>query len=257
MDLDGLLDAFASGNISREELKRRLRATPVEAVEAPESYDFARLDLQREIRTGMAEVVFCRGKTPEQVSKIFERLAAQSGRVLGTRASEEQHLAVAASMPVAYHPVSRLLVHGDPLRAELGKVVVISAGTSDLPVAEEAAQTAEFYGSKVLRRYDCGVAGIHRLESVSPDLGDASVVVAVAGMDGALAAVVAGMCEPPVIGVPTSVGYGASFSGIGPLLTMLNSCAPGVSVVNIDNGFGAGHLAHVINARLARARNET
>lgn len=248
MDLDGLLDRFAAGELDREELKRRLLGASVHDL------GMARLDCGRQLRTGMAEVVFCQSKTTEQVATIFATLAERCGCVLGTRADEAHHRAVAARLEVEYDPVSRLLVHGESSREYLGKVVVVSAGTADLPVAEEAAGTAEFYGSRVVRHFDCGVAGIHRLQAVVPDLADAAVVVAVAGMDGALAAVLAGLCEPPVIAVPTSVGYGASFSGVGPMLTMLNSCAPGVAVVNIDNGFGAGHMAHQINARLARAR---
>lgn len=247
MDLDGLLDGFKAGNITREELKRRLLGQSVEHM------DVARLDTQRELRTGLAEVVYCESKTPQQVAAIFERLAERGAPVLGTRSGQDHYEATMACMDVRYDPMSRMLTYGVSTKPELGKIVIISAGTADLPVAEEAAQTAEFYGSKVVRHFDCGVAGIHRLYAVADELQDASVIIAVAGMDGALAAVVAGVCAPPVIGVPTSVGYGASFAGIGPLLTMLNACAPGVSVVNIDNGYGAGHLAHVINARLARA----
>ncbi|MBU1248909.1 MAG: nickel pincer cofactor biosynthesis protein LarB [Proteobacteria bacterium] len=250
MDLDGLLDAFAAGSVSREEVKRRLLGQSVVDIGS------ARLDCQRTVRTGAAEVVFCQGKTPAQVADIFKHLGDRNGTVLGTRSNQEQYESVAEKMLVRRDPVSRLLVYGEPPADLLGKIVVVSAGTADLPVAEEAAQTAEFYGSRVVRHFDCGVAGIHRLYSIAEELQDASAVVAVAGMDGALAAVVGGLCAPPVIGVPTSVGYGASFQGIGPLITMLNACAPGVSVVNIDNGFGAGYLAHMINARLTRASGE-
>ena len=247
MDLDGLLDAFASGAVSREEVKRRLLGQSVVDIGS------ARLDCSRTVRTGAAEVVFCQGKTTAQVVDIFRHLVERSGTVLGTRANKEQFESVAKEMMAKWNPVSRLLISGETPATELGKIVVVSAGTADLPVAEEAAQTAEFYGSRVIRHFDCGVAGIHRLYSIAEELQDAAAVVVVAGMDGALAAVVGGLCAPPVIGVPTSVGYGASFEGIGPLITMLNACSPGVSVVNIDNGFGAGYLAHMINTRLVRA----
>ncbi len=210
---------------------------------------FAQLDLDRQRRRGCPETVFCQGKTPEQIAAIFQQFSAFGQRVLGTRATREQFEALRGELPeLQYHETARLLTLG-PCRTEdpLGAVAVCCAGTSDLPVAEEAAMTAEFFGARVERLYDVGIAGLHRLLGNEEKLRRVNVVVAVAGMEGALAGVVAGLVSVPVIAVPTSVGYGASFEGIAPLLTMLNSCAEGISVVNIDNGFGAGYQAAQIN----------
>lgn len=241
MNVDAMLEDFRQGRLSAEELKRRLLG---------QSYTdagFAKLDHQRLLRKGQAEVVFCQGKTPEHVAAIVGELAARNGRVLATRALPEHYEACRQIPGVAYDALSRILsVEAEPV-SSVGKIIVVSAGTADLPVAEEAARTAEHLGSCVVRRFDCGVAGIHRFLSVLDDFLDARAVVAVAGMDGALPSVVAGLVAAPVIAVPTSVGYGASFGGLAALLTMLNSCSPGVAVVNIDNGFGAGYMAHVIN----------
>lgn len=238
---DDLLQDYAAGKASREDLTRQLlRETYIDA-------GMAKIDHRRAQRTGCAEVVFCQNKTPDQVAEIMVRLAEHEPRVLGTRASAEHAAAAAARLAVDYDPVSRLLVHAREPVAAKGKVLVLSAGTADLPVAEEAAQTAEFLGSRVVRHFDCGVAGIHRLLPALEQFRDARAVVCCAGLEGALASVVGGVCPAPVIAVPTSVGYGASFGGLAALLAMLNSCAPGVSVVNIDNGFGAGYLAHKIN----------
>ena len=245
--IDDLLEDFRAGRISREELKESLRR------EAVGDIGLARIDHGRTARTGCPEVVYCREKTPEQVAAIFTAMAERSPRVLGTKALPAHHQAVAREIKVFYDPVSGLLTHTDRKIEARGKVVVVSAGTSDLPVAEEAAGTLEFLGSTVVRHFDCGVAGVHRILSVAGEMEEAGAVVAVAGMDGALPSVVAGITETPVIAVPTSVGYGASFKGVAALLTMLNSCAPGVAVVNIDNGFGAGQMAHVINMRQVRA----
>jgi pyridinium-3,5-biscarboxylic acid mononucleotide synthase len=248
VNLDSLLEEFRQGRLAASELKRQLLGQAVTET------GFARLDHHRLLRTGQAEVVFCQGKTPEQVALIFGELVKRTGRVLGTRADAAHFAAVQAMPGVSFDPLSRVLsVETTPV-VPVGKVVVVSAGTADLPVAEEAARTAEHLGSVVLRRYDCGVAGIHRFLSVLDDFLDAQAVVAVAGMDGALPSVVAGAVAAPVIAVPTSVGYGASFGGLSALLAMLNSCAPGISVVNIDNGFGAGYMAHVINAQCEAAR---
>ncbi len=248
MNVDSLLEDFRQGRLDAEELKRQLLGSSIADA------GFARLDHHRLLRKGQAEVVFCQGKTPEHVAAIFTELAARTGRVLGTRA-EAAHFEAVRHMPgAAYDPVSRVLSVATAPVAQVGKVVVVSAGTADIPVAEEAARTAEHLGSLVLRRFDCGVAGIHRFLSVLDDFLDARAVVAVAGMDGALPSVVGGLVAAPVIAVPTSVGYGASFGGLAALLTMLNSCASGVSVVNIDNGFGAGYMAHVINAQCEAAR---
>ncbi|MDD4951014.1 MAG: nickel pincer cofactor biosynthesis protein LarB [Desulfovibrionaceae bacterium] len=242
MSFDDLLDAFQGGRLSREELKRHLVRETFADLGA------AKIDHHRQLRTNHPEVVFCQGKTPDQVVLAFVELARATGRALGTRADAGHLERVSRDLEVIFDPLSRLLIHDPGPRPEpRGKIVVVSAGTSDLPVAEEAAQTAEFLGSAVVRHLDCGVAGVHRLLAVMDEFCAARAVIAVAGMDGALASVVSGVCAPPVIAVPTSVGYGSSFGGLAALLTMLNSCAPGVGVVNIDNGFGAGYLAHVIN----------
>jgi len=241
MSLDTLLDEFEAGRVTRGDLKRQLLHTTF--VDA----GCARIDHHREFRAGGPEVVYCEGKTPEQVAAIFTEIVSHNGCALGTRASEAHHAAVSEVLNVRYDMVSRLLAVGKPLDDPVGKIVVVSAGTSDLPVAEEAAGTAEFLGNRVERHYDCGVAGIHRLFSIMDDLTDASVIIAVAGMEGALPSVIGGMAIPPVIAVPTSVGYGANFQGLAALLAMMNSCAPGIAVVNIDNGFGAGFMAHKIN----------
>ncbi len=213
-----------------------------------EDLGFAELDHHRSLRRGFPEVVFAEGKTPEQVAVISERLAAQSSRLLITRASPEAYEAVRQRLPeVAYHQAGRVITLDRSDEERRSGVAVLSAGTSDSAVAEEAAITAEMMGSEVDRMYDVGVAGIHRLLDKLDRLQGTRALVVVAGMEGALPSVVAGLVAAPVIAVPTSVGYGASFQGLAPLLTMLNSCAPGVAVMNIDNGFGAGYLAAVIN----------
>ncbi len=242
MNVDSLLEDFRQGKVGAEELKRRLLG---------QSYSdagFAKLDHHRLLRKGQPEVVFCQGKTPEHVGAIFHELAEKNGRVLGTRASAEHYEAVKDMPGASYDPLSRVLCVERQGVEGVGKVIVVSAGTADLPVAEEAARVAEHLGSNVLRRFDCGVAGIHRFLSVLDDFLDARAVVAVAGMDGALPGLIAGLVGVPVVAVPTSVGYGAAFGGLAPLLTMLNACAPGVGVVNIDNGYGGGHLAAQIAA---------
>jgi hypothetical protein len=247
VNVDALLEEFRQGRVTAEEIKRQLTG---------HSYadaGFARLDHHRLLRKGQPEVVFCQGKTPEHVAHIFAELAQANGRVLGTRA-DTAHFEAVRHLPGAdYDPLSRVLsVTCEPVEL-VGKVIVVSAGTADMPVAEEAARVAEHLGSRVVRHFDCGVAGIHRFLNVLDDFLDARAVVAVAGMDGALPSVVGGAVAAPVIAVPTSVGYGASFGGLAALLTMLNSCAPGVTVVNIDNGFGAGYMAHIINAQCVAA----
>ena len=241
MNPDAILDAFAAGKLTHEEAKQQLRGSGF--LDA----GCAKLDINRESRCGGPEVVYCEGKTAEQVSNIFEKLVSHCGRALGTRASEDHFEALPDSLGATYDVVSRLIQVSPEQKAGNGKIVVLSAGTSDFPVAEEAAGTAEFLGSYVERHYDCGVAGIHRLFAVMDQLQDASAIIAVAGMEGALPSVVGGVAGPPIIAVPTSVGYGANFQGLSALLTMMNSCAPGIGVVNIDNGFGAGFLAHKIN----------
>ena len=214
-----------------------------------EELGFAKIDHHRALRTGFPEVVFGPGKTAEQIAAITERLASASDRVLVTKVAPECFDAVRERLPDAeYHPIARAItinrLRGAPSRPG---IMVICGGTSDIPIAEEATITAELMGNAVERSYDVGVAGVHRLLDHLPRLRQARVVVAVAGMEGALPSVVSGLISVPVIAVPTSVGYGVSFGGLAALLAMLNSCAAGVSVVNIDNGFGAGYLAALIN----------
>jgi pyridinium-3,5-biscarboxylic acid mononucleotide synthase len=254
MDVDrlrSLLEQVKSGDMAVEGALTALRSLPFEDL------GFAKLDHHRSLRNGFPEVIYCPGKTTEHIVAIAERLALRSRRVLASRASVEVADAVLARFPNAlYHPLPRMLViPGEPVKAPepapsgrgVGTVLIVSAGTADLPVAEEAAITASEMGSPVERLYDVGVAGLHRLLSSQERLYAANVVVVAAGMEGALASVVGGLVARPVIAVPTSVGYGASFHGLAALLTMLNSCATGIGVVNIDNGFGAGYLAHLIN----------
>lgn len=241
--LRALLESVKAGETSPDEAVERLRVLPYEEL------GFANLDHHRALRRGFPEVVFCQGKTPEQVAAIVERLAAHSDVVLGTRASAECFDAVRAVVPDArYHTLARVItVERGEARARRAGVTVVSAGTADLPVAEEAALTAEMMGHDVDRVYDVGVAGLHRLLAQLDRLRRARVAIVVAGMEGALPSVVAGLLDVPVIAVPTSVGYGAHFNGLAALLGMLNSCSSGVGVVNIDNGFGAGTLAAMIN----------
>jgi hypothetical protein len=209
---------------------------------------YAQLDLHRSLRTGFPEVIFCPGKEPEQVEAIFGRLLAAGGSVLATRVAPELAERLVQLYPEAvHHRQARIVAVRRGETRPTGKIAVVSAGTADQPVAEEAAVTAETMGHQVERLYDVGVAGLHRLLSRQQVLYEARVVVVVAGMDGALASVVAGLVDKPVVAVPTSIGYGASFQGLAALLSMLNSCAAGVAVVNIDNGFGAGWLAGKIN----------
>lgn len=241
-----LLEEVRSGSISIHEALERLRILPYEEL------DFARLDHHRALRRGFPEVVLAQGKTPEQVACAMARLATYHDRVLATRATPEAYAAVRALVPDAiYHEIARLIVV-DRVKEEtkLPGVLVVTGGTADIPVAEEAAITAELMGNAVERLYDVGVAGLHRLLDKIEHLYRARVIIVVAGMEGALASVVSGLVDVPVIAVPTSIGYGAHFSGLAALLTMLNSCSPGIAVVNIDNGFGAGYLASLIN-RLA------
>ena len=242
------LEDVASGKLSVEAAELKLKQEPI--MKGYEDLGFAKLDHHRAIRQGAGEVIYGAGKTPEQIAEIAEhfRKAGQE-RILITRMSREAaDYALARGLDLAYDAVSRIGILGElPAADGLGTVVVATGGTSDMPVAEEAAQTAEFYANKVVRLYDVGVAGIHRLLSHSEEIMSARVIIAIAGMEGALASVIGGMADCPVIAVPTSVGYGASFGGLSALLSMLNSCASGVSVVNIDNGFGAGYLANMIN----------
>lgn len=209
---------------------------------------FAKLDMGRKERTGFSEVVFCHGKDDKFLKDIFTRLFEENGEVLGTRATQEQFEIVKEILPqAAYDSISKVIKVQGEKKNLIGNIAVCTAGTADIPVAEEAAQTAEFFGSRVERIFDVGVAGIHRLLSQTEKLEKANVVVAVAGMEGAIASVVGGLVSVPVIAVPTSVGYGANLGGLSSLLAMINSCANGISVVNIDNGYGAGYIATQIN----------
>ena len=211
---------------------------------------YAQLDTHRELRTGHPEVIYCAGKTPAQVRGILERLLAGKSAILATRATEEQWLAAKALSPaLVYDPISRTIVRRTKSASKTARkyVAIVAAGTSDLPVAEEAAVTAEVFGNRVERVYDVGVAGLHRLLGRLEIIRGARAIVAVAGMEGALPSVLGGLVDKPIVAVPTSVGYGTSFGGVSALLAMLNSCAPGITVVNIDNGFGAGYAASTIN----------
>jgi len=244
-----LLEDLRAGRVDVDTAVSRLRDLPYEDL------GFAKVDHHRALRGGAPEAVFCPGKTPAQVVAILGRLAAHHPNVLATRADRSIADAVAeAGLPHAYHPEARLAVVRPEPGAGLGLVAVVAAGTADVPVAEEASLVAEALGNRVERVYDCGVAGLHRLLAHYHLLAEANVIVAVAGMEGALPSVVGGLVDRPVIAVPTSIGYGASFGGIAALLAMLNSCAPGVSVVNIDNGYGAAHQASQINHLIAKVR---
>jgi pyridinium-3,5-biscarboxylic acid mononucleotide synthase len=238
-----LLQQVKDGRVSPDEAVVRLRHMPFEDL------GFAKIDHHRRLRAGMPEVIFSEGKTPSQVGKIFRSMAAQGGNVLATRATREHFRAVKkAARKAEYHELARAVtLRQDRTIYGKGTVVVISAGTSDIPVAEEALVTADIMGNHVTHLYDVGVAGIHRLLLNQAALADARVVIVCAGMEGALPSVVGGLVRVPVVAVPTSVGYGASFHGLAALLGMLNSCASNVSVVNINNGFGAGYVASMIN----------
>ena len=237
------LEAVAAGNLSVDQALLDLKKAPFEDL------GYAKVDLHRGVRQGAAEVIYGAGKTAEQITGIAAAMLKNHiSTVLITRMDAEKAAKVAKTLPLDYHPDARIGILGPiPEPTGLGSIVVATGGTSDIPVAEEAALTAEVHGNRVVRLYDVGVAGIHRLLSHTDEIMNARVIVAVAGMEGALASVIGGLADCPVIAVPTSVGYGAAFGGVAALLSMLNSCASGVSVVNIDNGFGAGYLAGMMN----------
>lgn len=244
-----LLDDVRAGRLGVDDAVSRLRHLPYADL------GFAKVDLHRALRGGAPEAVYCPGKTPEQVVAIVARLAEHHANVLATRCEPEIAAAVAGSgLPYAYHERSKVLIVRPQPTEGIGLIVVAAAGTADLPVAEEAVLVAEALGNRVERLYDCGVAGLHRLLEHHAVLAEANAIVVVAGMEGALPSVIGGLVDRPVIAVPTSIGYGASFGGIAALLAMLNSCAPGVSVVNIDNGYGAAHQASQINHLVAKIR---
>ncbi len=240
-----LLEQVRSGELPVDEASTRLRSLPFEDL------GFAQVDHHRALRCGFPEVIFCTGKTDDQVAAIAERIVASGSDLLATRATPAMHEAVRTRCPSAeYHEAARTIVVQENWQDQgIGEVLVVSAGTSDIPVAEEAAVTARVLGNRVERVFDVGVAGIHRLFSHREAIMNASVLIVVAGMEGALPSVVGGMVSRPVIAVPTSVGYGASFNGLAALLAMLNSCASGVTVVNIDGGFNAGYAAGLINRK--------
>jgi len=247
--LRALLDAVARGRMTAEDAMARLRDLPYADL------GFAKVDLHRALRAGGAEAIFCPGKTPAQVVAILQRLVVDHVNVIATRADEAVVAAVAgAGLPHVWHPLARLILARPEPREGIGLIVVAAAGTADLPVAEEAALVAEALGNRVERVTDCGVAGLHRLLAHRELLAEANAIVAVAGMEGALPSVIGGLVDRPVIAVPTSVGYGTSLNGLAALLAMLNSCAPGVSVVNVDNGYGAAHQASQINHLVAKIR---
>lgn len=242
MEAKEVLEQVKAGRMSVNEAEAYFRRQPLEEL------GYAKLDTHRKLRSGFAEVVFCSGKADEHLIQIYERIYEAEGEVLGTRASKEQAALIQKKFKEAgYDPLSRILKIEKKEKARIGKIAVCTAGTADIPVAEEAAQTAEFFGNRVERIYDVGVSGIHRLLSRVETIQSAMCVVAVAGMEGALASVLGGLVDKPVIAVPTSVGYGASMNGLSALLTMINSCANGIAVVNIDNGYGAGYMASQIN----------
>lgn len=242
-DIKALLQGVQSGTISVDDALLQLKQQPFEDL------GYAKVDLHRKVRQGANEVIYGEGKTAEQIIGILDTMA-QNGQknVLITRLSKEKAEIINEKTPITYYENARVAIAGQKTAPSgIGRIVVATGGTSDIPVAEEAALTAEFLGNDVVRLYDVGVAGLHRLLNHSEELMGATVVIAIAGMEGALASVVGGLVDCPVIAVPTSVGYGAAFGGLAALLSMLNSCASGVSVVNIDNGFGAGYLASMLN----------
>jgi len=238
-----MLEDYKEGKISLEELMEKLKYLPYDDLE------FAKIDTHREIRKGFPEIIFCPGKTIPQILKIIERMITHESTVVATKATEEIFNVIKNIHKGAeYYEGARIIaIQKKKVNEKMGKILILTGGTSDIPIAEEAAVIAELMGNKVKRVYDVGVAGIHRVLDFKDDIFSASVIIVIAGMDGALPSVVAGLTSKPIIAVPTSVGYGASFEGIGPLLTMLNSCAFGVAVVNIDNGVGAGIYANLIN----------
>lgn len=249
MEIYEVLDKFKNNEITIEEAELFFCNKTFEEL------GYAKLDTHRKIRTGVNEVVFCQGKSDEYLVNIYKKLYETDGEVFGTRATEEQYNLVKSVIPeICYDKISRILKFEKNDKKRTGKIAVCTAGTADIPVAEEAAQTAEYLGSAVERVYDVGVSGLHRLLAKIDTIRQANCIVVVAGMEGALASVIGGLVDKPIIAVPTSVGYGASFEGLSALLTMINSCANGISVVNIDNGYGAGYISSQIN-RLACKNN--
>ncbi len=251
METKEVLEQVKNGSISIEEAERYFRREPFEEL------GYAKLDTHRRVRSGFAEVIFCSGKADEHLLHIFGKLLEEEGEVLGTRASKHQYELLKRKFPqVQYDSLSGIIKVEKEDKKRVGKIVVCTAGTADIPVAEEAAKTAEYFGSRIERIYDVGVSGLHRLLSQLDLIQSANCVIAVAGMEGALASVIGGLVDKPVIAVPTSVGYGASMHGLSALLTMINSCANGIAVVNIDNGYGAGYMATQINRLGVKTEHE-
>lgn len=248
-EIKRILEGVKAGSVSVDEALLKIKTKPFEDI------GFAKVDLHRKARQGAAEVIYGAGKTAPQMLGIIKTMRENGqNNILITRLAREAAEEIEKTVPLSYHAEARIGLIGEKPKADgIGKVVIATGGTSDIPVAEEAALTAEALGSEVLRLYDVGVAGVHRLLANMEYIMNASVIIAIAGMEGALASVIGGLADCPVIAVPTSVGYGASFHGLSALLSMLNSCASGVSVVNIDNGFGAGYLANMINHMEAKA----
>jgi pyridinium-3,5-biscarboxylic acid mononucleotide synthase len=242
-ELETILKSISDGSLSVNDAMEKLRNFTYSDL------GFARIDHHRELRTGYPEIVYCAGKTPEQVKSIFTVMEENGNNIIGTRAGAKMFEYISPSFPDAvYYEIARIIsIRKTEIVPPPSKIAVITAGTSDIPVAEEAAVTAELLGNNVVRIYDAGVAGIHRLVDKLPEIRECRVAIVIAGMEGALASVVGGLVNMPVIAVPTSVGYGASFEGLSALLAMLTSCAAGITVVNIDNGFGAGFSASRIN----------
>lgn len=242
MEVQEILAKVKNGSLSMEEAERLLKRQPFEDL------GYAKLDTHRKIRSGFAEVIFCSGKADDHLIRIVGKLYEEEGEVFGTRASKKQYEMLRKIYPeLQYDKISRIIKIEKKGKVKAGKIAVCTAGTADIAVAEEAAQTAEYFGSNVERIYDVGVSGLHRLLSRLDQIQSANCVIAIAGMEGALASVIGGLVDKPVIAVPTSVGYGANMHGLSALLTMINSCANGIAVVNIDNGYGAGYMATQIN----------
>lgn len=246
MNIREILEKFQNNEITIQQAEKQIKNNNYEDL------GYAKIDHNRKERTGESEVVFCQSKPDEFLTKIYQSIYKADGEVLGTRASKEQYELLKSSIPtIQYDNISKILKI-EKAKEKVGKIAICTGGTADVPVAEEAAQTAEFFGSKVERIYDVGVAGIHRLLSQKDKLEDANCIIAVAGMEGALASVIGGLAKVPVIAVPTSVGYGANLGGIAALLSMLNSCSNGIATVNIDNGYGAGYIANQINQAVCK-----
>lgn len=242
MNTREILEQLQKEQITLDQADHLLRRQPYEEL------GYAKLDMHRKVRSGCAEVIFCQGKADDHLLSIFSHLYEADGEVFGTRANEHQYALIREKFPqVSYDDKSHIIKIEKEDKTHIGSIAVCTAGTADIPVAEEAAQTAEYFGSHVERIYDVGVSGIHRLFSQLDLIQSANCVIAVAGMEGALASVLGGLVDKPVIAVPTSVGYGACMEGLSALLTMMTSCANGIAVVNIDNGYGAGYIANQIN----------